>query len=245
MQVSATCTSARAKEYVLSNAILLYRDGTYGDTVFASVHDVKTKNGAKSIEAGTPVSKGALTELLQTLAPEDYAQPTLFGNHILSQGNGHLVWYCKPQKRQVWFKTEELGGEVSGMADLPGLVFFVTKTSWHVLAVKNRTRPMPGTPLYVSPFLNVWKGGKICTGNIATPEGAARFSTAAWEEAFFRSYFTHPNQHEPGALTKFKGGIFALWKSLLKGKKFSNDTLVPAKETLAQAFARTVCNDES
>ena len=245
MKIGAYCESATVQEYVLSHAILMYSERSSSRTVFASVHDVETKKGTTSIQPGTPVSKSGLTKMLRTLAPENYAQPALFGNHILSQGNNHLVWFCKPQKRQVWFRTEQLGGDVSGLADLPGLVFVVTKDEWHVFAVKGVSRPRPSTPLYVAPFLNVWEGGNICTGNIKTPSGAERFSTEAWEEAFFRSYFTHPNQHGVGDLTKFKGGIFPLWRSLLKGKKFSTETLVPARVNLAQAFERTVCNGKS
>lgn len=94
--------------------------------------------------------------------------------------------------------------------------------------------------MYVAPYLNVWAGGRICTGNIETPKGGLKFSTEEWEEAFFRSYFTHPNQHEKSALTKYRGGIFALWRALMKGRAFPTESLVRAGETLGQAFGRTV-----
>jgi PRTRC genetic system protein B len=164
----------------------------------------------------------------------------LLGDHILAKGSDHLAWYCKPQKRQVWFKNDELGQDVSATTDHPGLVFIIGKGHWYVFAVKGNERPTSGTPLFVSPYLNVWKGGHICTGNIETPKGAMKFSTEAWEEAFFRSYFTHPNQHEKGALTKYRGGIFALWRALMKGRAFPTKSLVSSGETLGQAFERTV-----
>lgn len=239
MQVPAACMSSAEKHYKMTNAILLYGEG-HGDSVFASVHDVNiNREGVANIEAGTPVSKTGLLKMMKTLAPEDYAPAELLGNHIIAKGSNHLVWYCKPQKRQVWFKCEKLG-EVSARTDHPGLVFIIGHGKWYVFAVKSRSRPTANTPLYVAPYFNVWKDGGICTGNIEAPKGAMRFSTEAWEEVYFRSYFTHPNIHEKGGQTKHRGGIYALWRSLLKGKQFPNDSLVDAKETLGQAFERTV-----
>lgn len=239
MQVPASCVSSTVKEYILANAILLYRERSNAGTVFASVHDVKETKGVPTIEAGKPVSKTGLVEMMKTLAPEDYAPPELLGNHILAKGSDHLVWYSKPMRRHVWFKCDEFG-DVNAKTDHPGLVFIIGQGQWYVFAVKSRTRPTASTPLYVAPYFNVWNGGHICTGNIETPKGALRFSPEAWEAVFFRSYFTHPNIHEKGGLTKHRGGIFSLWRALMKGRKFSNDSLVKAGETLGQAFERTV-----
>ncbi len=240
MQVQAACVSGAQKVYGMSQAILLYSERG-GQTVFASVHDIQTsKEGVATIEAGTPVSKTGLVKMMQSLVPEDYAPAELLGNHILAKGSDYLVWYCKPQKRHVWFKNDEIGNEVSANCHQPGLVFITSKEDWHVFAVKGNKRPTSSTPLYVAPYLNVWAGGRICTGNIETPKGGLKFSTEAWEEAFFRSYFTHPNQHGKGALTKYRGGIFSLWRSLKKGRAFPTESLVRAGETLGKAFERTV-----
>lgn len=245
MQVSAACVSNTQQVFEMSAAILLYKEQNR-QNVFASVHDVTiSKQGVATIQAGTPVSRTGLVKMMQTLVPEDYAPAELLGEHILAKGADHLAWYCKPQRHQVWFKCNEIGMDVSAHADHPGLVFIVGKNGWYVFAVKDDRRPSANTPLYVAPYLNVWEGGHICTGNIETPKGVMRFSTVAWEEAFFRSYFTHPNQHEKGALTKYRGGIFALWRALMKGRKFPVNSLVPAKETLGQAFERVVSHGRS
>lgn len=240
MQIQAACVSGAQKVYGMSHAILLYSERS-GQTVFASVHDIQTsKEGVATIEAGTPVSKTGLVKMMQALVPEDYAPAELLGNHILAKGSDYLAWYCKPQKRHMWFKNDEIGQGVSANSYQPGLVFITSKGEWYVFAVKGNKRPTSSTQLYVAPYLNVWAGGRICTGNIETPKGGLKFSTEAWEEAFFRSYFTHPNQHEKGALTKFRGGIFALWRALMKGRVFPTESLVRAGETLGQAFERTV-----
>ena len=128
MQINAIAVSSTVKEYVLANAILLYKERQSGKQVFASVHDVKTnKSGIPQIEAGTPVSKTGLVQMMKELTPQDFVKPELLGNHILARGNDHLVWWCKPQQRQVWFKCENIGkGEITAKTDNPGLVFINT-----------------------------------------------------------------------------------------------------------------------
>jgi len=130
MQVPAACVSGSQKVYGMSHAILLYSERG-GQTVFASIHDVSmSKEGGARIEAGTPVSKTGLVKMMQTLLPEDYAPAELLGNHILAKGSDHLVWYCKPRKRRVWFKNDEIGHDVSAATHQPGLVFVISKEDW-------------------------------------------------------------------------------------------------------------------
>jgi PRTRC genetic system protein B len=237
MKIESICHSGREMDISLKNAILMYT-GNEG-LVYASLHSVEHSSEYAEIKAGVPLSKSALLETLKALAPEEYMPVDLLDPRILAMGNGYLVWYSKPQKRQVWFKCEELGN-VSAETDHPGLVFMVSGNEWYVFAIKQNARPKASTPLCQAPYFNVWESGNICTGNVKLPEGNERFNPDAWENAFFRSYFTHPNVFSKDALTKFRGGIFALWKKLLAGGKFDNATLVPIKETLATAFERVV-----
>ena len=140
MQIQAACVSGAQKVYGMSHAILLYGERG-GQTVFASVHDIQTsKEGVATIAAGTPVSKTGLVKMMQTLVPEDYAPAELLGNHILAKGSDHLVWYCKPRKRRVWFKNDEIGHDVSAATHQPGLVFVISKEDWHVFADRKSTR---------------------------------------------------------------------------------------------------------
>lgn len=239
MQVPAGCYSPNAKEYELSSAILMYAEKRSKQMVFASFHDVAIKGKTATIQPGLAVSKTGLVEALRSLVPEDFTPAELLEENILARGNDHLAWYSKPGKRQVWFDCPEFG-KVTALADHPGLVFIVSKNGWYVFAFKGDSRPSPQTKLFVASYFNVWQYGKICVGNIDPPKGAMKFRTEAWEEAWWRSTFTHPNQHEKGALTKYRGGIFALWRKLLAGKPFPQESLVPANETLEQAFRRTV-----
>jgi PRTRC genetic system protein B len=115
---------------------------------------------------------------------------------VLAEGSGFFVWYSKPQARQVWFDCKELGAR-TGRVPCPGLVFVVTTKAWKVFAYKGRQRPDADTPLFVAPFFNVWQNGDDLRRECPRAERRSGTQPAAWEEAFFRSYFTHPNIHTP------------------------------------------------
>lgn len=244
MNIKSVCVTEDA-QYELSNAILLYTRTTglgyanQREFCFASIHDVDNKTDVPKIMQGMSVAKTAIIEALEQLVPEHRIQKELLPENVLAKGRDYLVWYAKPQKRCVWFKCKEFG-DVSGPVDHPGLVFIVSKNQWYVFAINGDERPTADTPLFVAPYFNVWDGGHICIGNLDLPKGNMRFDTAAWEECFFRSYFTHPNVHTNGGLTKYRGGIFALWRALLKGRVFPQKSLVPYDQTLSVVFKRVV-----
>lgn len=241
MRVASVCEDANEREYVLSKAILVYKDRSSSETVFASVHDIVDNKGVPTIAAGLPVTKKGLKEMMATLNPQEKEQPALLDQNLLAKGDDYLVWYCPPQERQVWFKCKELG-EVTAKVSLPGIVFAVAGNEWFVFATKGDGRPTAETELFVAPLFNVWHGGRICVGNIDIPKRSNRYQPKIWEKSFWESNFTHPNIHEKGALTAHRGGPFGLWRALLKGKKFPQSSLVTSGETLGQMFKRVVMN---
>jgi PRTRC genetic system protein B len=236
MALAVSCSNSSSSAE-LAAAILLYKNGK--EVNFVSVHDIEYINGEKSqpyIGVGKPASKGALSELVKDLVPSLAAKRTVMPANVLSYDFEHLAWYVPPSKRQLWFNHEKFGGKVSASIDLPGLVFFVGLSGWYVFALDSKERPTADTALMVSPFLNVWGGGKICTGNIDVPKIKDANSYLAFEEAFFRSYFTHINIHEKDRLVKFAGGPYKLWSKLINGqlKKFPVKALVPAGVTVGE-----------
>ena len=56
----------------------------------------------------------------------------------------------------------------------------------------------------------------------------------AWNDAFLRSYFTHPNV--TGKLLRYRGGSYAFWRDMLDQRftRFPERVLVDAKSTLGQ-----------
>lgn len=240
MAIQVSCSSGESSTQ-LAAAILLYKCDKKVN--FVSMHPVEYINDDLSkpyIGAGQPVSKMVLSKLIEDLNPSTFTQRTILPENILSYDAEHIVWYTLPAKKQMWFRNEEFGGEVTANIDLPGLVFYVVNGTWYVFAHKLNKRPDADTSLFVSPFLNVWDSGKICTGNITVPKIVSPASTAAFEDAFFRSYFTHINIREKNKLVKHPGGPYKLWQQLITGeiKKLPMKALVPFKATVGDFFTK-------
>lgn len=236
MSLNVSCVDGN-KQSVLEHAILVYKSGSR--TTLATIHDVEVHDNKPTIKAGTLVSKKALKEMFETLTPQQKIKPELLPENILAAGEEFLAWYMPPQNKSLWFKCEEVGGEVSGVVPLPGLVFMVSKTSkhWYVFACKGKDRPNQSTELFNAPFLNVWEHGHICEGNARRPKQLAASKISEWEDVFFRSRFTHTNQSH-ASIIKYKAGAYKFWKHMLanRWKKFPEGLLVNSGVTLSRAF---------
>lgn len=214
----------------LTKAILIYESG-HRDKSFATVHEVVERAGTRHIGAGTPVTQSGVVSLMTSLSANQ-----AFGflpDNVLAIGSDYLVWWAKPQKRTMWFKsTAPLDGKC-GLLPTPALLFAVIGTEWAVYALPGTERPTAETQLYQAPFFNVWETGRICTGNVTIPTLSSVDRIAVYENAFFESNFTHPNVRGKGKLTRFRGGPYALWSSLMKRSKrcFPIHTLVPINRT--------------
>lgn len=239
MPVSVGVNSKASETMKLSKAILLY---TGARSSYATVNDVLTSaDGTVQIGVGKAATSESVGELAKLLV-NNVRMGGYLPETVLSVGLSSVVWWCKPQKRRrIWFKTsnDQLGTR-SGETAHPGLVFSVSEEGWSVWAVKGNKRPTPETKLYQAPYFNVWKGGRICTGNILCPDAYTHESLMQWEEAFFGTFFTHPNVHAPDKLVDFDGGSHAFWKSQLDSteSKFPEIVLVSAKITLAGLLER-------
>jgi hypothetical protein len=83
----------------------------------------------------------------------------------------------------------------------------------------------------------VYAGGRICTGNVKLPPAIEASAIADYEDAFFRTRFTHPNRE--GATT-YKGGMTMLWRAQIKqaNPEQMRRALRGTTETLQRAIAR-------
>lgn len=231
MQVTTIAADRGAK---LNTAILLY--GNQGEGAFVSIHDVLEYKDQATLGAGRLATRQSLHELLRTLAREEDTVE-LMPENILAKGKGYLVWYIKPKTRPIYFASREFGEDkVSKMVPYPGLIFMATENGWSVFAYKKAGRPNHTTRLYQAPLFNVYSSGAICTGSVKLPEQGTEAPVSAWEDAFFLSWFTHPNVREPDKLLKYETGTFGFWKDMLSGKfeKFPNQVLVPLRGVTVQ-----------
>lgn len=227
---STLCNIEHEATLKLQHAILIYGGSSHAGG-YATVHDVDTESDQPQILAGTPVTRNAIVSLMGSLsASESFG---FLPENVLAVGKEYLVWWSKPQKRNVWFNSAEPLGARCGVTPHPALVFTVVGRKWSVYALKDDTRPTADTLLFQAPYFNVWEGGQICTGNANVPSMSSVERIAAYEAAFFGSYFTHPNIRAKGKLTRFRGGPYALWLSLLKRprRRFPVNSLVPINRT--------------
>jgi len=103
---------------------------------------------------------------------------------------------------------------------------------------RSRSRNYTGTGICLSESLTLaYEYGMYETGGCvleARLAPSARWTDhlAAWNEAFLRSYFTHPNG--PGKLVRYRGGAYAFWREMLDGRfrRFPERVLVDVKMTL-------------
>jgi len=219
----------------LDQAVLIYRGASGG--ALATVHEVEHIDGEPVIGAGramTPRSALALARALLKRAAHGGFLP----DNVLFVAGDLILWWLRPAVRHVAFHVSErdaerLGGIERGEAvPHPGLVFAASNREWRVWAVKGSQRPTPATALFQAPYFNVDAGGHICQGNVPKPDGSTAEKIEAWNDAFFRSYFTHPNV--AAKLLRYPGGSYAFWRDMLDRRftRFPQRVLMPLNTTL-------------
>ena len=228
----------------LSSAILFYGSSGNPQAAFASIHPVQVgADGIPVIKPGTPATRAGVLAALRTLIDERMA-PCILPSHLLATGADHLVWYRPATKRVLWFRESKMTEALSAEVPIPALVWMANPLSDHcrVYALRDDKRPDNDTPLYQAPFFNVWANGKVCVGNAGFPKGNDALNPEKWEEAFFGSWFTHPNTNN---LFRHKEGAEAFFKDWLSGKHrvFPKAKLFPLKTTLGEAFNKFIKED--
>ncbi|RDU99181.1 PRTRC system protein B [Trinickia dinghuensis] len=225
-------------ELVLDAALLLYLAQNTGD-VYVTQHGARIVDGRPVLLPGVPLTLDGLADFADLAA-----QRTSFRGFIHERavylGPNTLAWWAPASKRRIWFKCDGKIGERSGECNHPPLLFIVKKKHWSVFALRANERPAANTKLYVAPYLNVWKSGEICVGNVELPDAIGGDAIDPYENAFFRSRFTHTNHDR---LIHRRGGAVQLWLDLLGGAEFPLNCLIDAKLTLATAIGKTSNED--
>lgn len=221
----------------LSRAVLIY-EGKQGGAL-ATVHDVQDVDGEPVIGAGhaiTPKTAAGLARaILKNASHGGYLPET-----VLYLDADLIVWWVPPARCHIAFRVEyemaeAFGGRERGeVVPQPGLVFAASSELWKVWAVKGASRPNLSTAIFQAPYFNVDGHGNICQGNAPAPEGTTIQKIAQWNDAFLRSYFTHPNGEVK--LVHYRTGAYGFWGDMLDGRfrRFPERVLIDCKVTLAQ-----------
>ena len=150
--------------------------------------------------------------------------------HINPSEKGTVLWYTKAQRRHLYFVN---GLDIpNGMAYVPPMIWYANKNSLSVFALASDRRPTEKTPLYFTPFFNIYEDGKVCMGTVNVEiknSASVEDFIKAWEDYFFNSYFSHLL----GRNSPIKGNCINLWKDLIQtGKPFPKEILKKNNKTL-------------
>lgn len=201
-------------ELRLSKAVLIYEGHSGG--AFATLHDIDDQDGLPTIQAGKAMTPRAALRLARALG-KGITHGGFLPETVLYMDGDLLMWWVPAARRQVWFRAGDIGPQDRGeVVPHPSLVFAASSQHWCVWAVKGADRPKPDTPVFQAPYFNVNASGGICQGNVAIPNGTTAEKIGAWNDAFFNSYFTHPNVAK--GLVSYRGGASQFWRHLLEGK---------------------------
>lgn len=216
----------------LDAALLFYRSDK-GD-IYATQHSARVVDERPVLLPGVPITLESLADFAE-LAAKRTSYRGFVHDRVVYLAPYTIAWWVPACTRRVWFKSAGKLGERSGDAKHPPLVFIVNKKSWSVFALRDNQRPRADTKLCRAPYFNVWDDGRICVGNVDTPDSITGESIKPFEDAFFRSRFTHANA---ARLIHRRGGAERLWLDLLDGADFPLHQLLDAKQTLARAISK-------
>ncbi|TXI80669.1 MAG: PRTRC system protein B [Cupriavidus sp.] len=215
---------------MLTNAILLYRNETRGNSVrygsdageagaFASIHRVEHRDeGGPIIAAGTPLTRAHLRQWTDALGKS--APPELLPPNILVAHADVLAWWVPAHVRPAYFNLSRppialraLGARTIVRVPYPAHLLVATRRSLGVYALPSNERPTCGTSVLHSPILNVFIDGSLCWGDIPRPKSLNVSVIPEFEQALFDSWSTHPNPGQELTVTG-RGGLIALWDDL-------------------------------
>jgi PRTRC genetic system protein B len=229
---------AGTTELELDAAVLFYRTKVSSE-IYATQHGARVVDGRPTLLPGVPLTLDSLAEFAD-LAARRTSYRGFVHERVVYLAPNTFAWWLPACTRRVWFKTEDALGERSGECRHPPLVFVVHKGARLVYALRRDERPHGGTHLFQAPYYNVWSDGDICEGNADFPEYTGADSIKPFEDAFFRSRFTHPNTDK---LIHRRGGAVRLWLDLLDGADFPLHQLIDTKRTLADVISKFQTED--
>lgn len=221
-------TNNFATYFYPKSALVFYQSDGSSDQSYVEHYDMD--------ERGNPINAHPLTvreakRLAESLYMDEDKDTMLKSEGILDQNilsfdskTNKIIWFTKAQFRPLHFSA---GLEIkSGNAHTPAMLWMADRSSLYVYALTGNRRPTLNTPLYHSPFFNVYQNGNVCMGSVdieVKETGSIKTITALWESYFFNSYFTHlMSGHNP-----IDGNCVMLWKDLVDSDKlFPHEVLI-------------------
>ena len=214
----------------LRHAILVYASSKHA-TILRS--DITVTGGQTQLDNAVEVTADVIHKLLALV---DRRPLTLIPENVVGMSYDACAWFVPAQPRRLLFSPDrdkalaELNGRSFAQ---PPLVFISRGRNLCVYALQENKKPSGKTPLYNSPYFNIFDNDAVCTGSATLPKGGDPNQTEAWELMFYQSNFTH----RAGGKVRWKtGGTHKeMWEEVERLGHFDPAWLVPAEETLEEA----------
>ncbi|GAA5501080.1 hypothetical protein Dxin01_00811 [Deinococcus xinjiangensis] len=222
------------REFLPHAAILVYRDPQNGEC-HAEFHRAFLHEQQFHVAEAHPLTTGDIKDLVQALGAVSLQ---FTPEHVVAVSPHALAWWCPAQTRTMYFlsNTDKAVNALSGLPfPQPALLFIATQRQLRVYALSENVRPSPETPLMCAPYFNIFKEHGVCQGSTPYPHHLDALQTAAWEQAFFGSNFTH-NAAGVRKITAFEGSHAELWQAAAQAGEFRTAWLTSAEKTLEEAL---------
>lgn len=226
-----------SEDFKLTRALLIYGKNSY-DSIpyrhpFVVLHEVVHDDSGSRLAEGQLSTPRMLTELVTQLGKPLPIE--ILPERVLVRVPDMIVWWTPAFVRPMFFSdraSDKAPNELNAKSfPHPALVFKAHGTRVWVRAMSKSRRPAPNTPLFVAPYWNCYEDGNVCTGSMRIPRAKSIDAVDSWERSFFQSEFTHALGNQK--LTRFPGGLLAMWKVLAGKKRFPTRYLTPVMQTLA------------
>ncbi|OPY67777.1 MAG: hypothetical protein A4E57_02096 [Syntrophorhabdaceae bacterium PtaU1.Bin034] len=213
------------RKLVVQQAVLIYgyeKDPRYEDSAKSIDHYItrhRIDEEGRLLE-GVPLSSELLRRICSLVIPSLQTMEYIPEKVLAYSPGTAMLWWIPAAQRHVFFTKET--GLKSGAYSLPAALFLVLNRTLHTWALTATTRPEPATPIYHSPFFNVYEGGACCMGNIELPRNPSLRDIHEWERAFFDGAC---NGH---IAPKLRGiDPYKLWKAIKGKTEFPKEHLFP------------------
>jgi PRTRC genetic system protein B len=216
---------AMDRQLVAQHALIIYgyeKDPRYEEPANSVDHYI-TKHrvdGEGRLLEGAPLTKEMLHNICSLVMPSLRAMEYIPEKVLAYSPGTAILWWTPSVSRRVFFAKET--GLRSGAYPLPATLFLVVNRVLHTWALATTVRPEPSTPIYHSPFFNVYEGGTCCMGNIELPRNASPGDIDDWEKAFFDGAC---NGHIAPKLQGIEP--YELWKAIEGKTEFPKEYLIP------------------
>jgi PRTRC genetic system protein B len=227
-----------SQDFSLSRALLVYGNSNYNGFParhpFITLHEVIHESSGARLSEAQLVTPNMLMDLIASL--EKPVPLEILPERVLVRTAETIVWWRPAGVHSMFFSDRGGDATLKSMNGKryphPSLLFKACGPHLSIRALAHNERPKIDTKIYMDPYWNCADNGAVC---MEAPNVAQKHSLAvidAWEDAFFRSEFTHAGGVQKR--THFPEGVLAMWQSLKGKPQFPPEYLVQTKQTLIQ-----------